>query len=625
MKTSSFRLAAWLSLVLMVMGLAQPSFPALADSTGGLRQMLGLEQPEPHFLRAEQAFGVDVRRLPDGGAVARWTIAPGYYLYREQLQIHLDGRDLIGAGQVDIPAGKAKQDENFGATTVYFDSLVVTLRPPLEGNQLMLRYQGCATGGVCYPPMVQTFALDDLPVAEPATRESVPVSPPSKPLGDTVREWGSDPEQLAHLLEIGGWWTNLITFYGLGLLLAFTPCNLPMIPIVSALVAGQPGKRSPYRAFLLSLIYVLSVSVTYAAAGVLTALLGANLQASFQNPVVLWGFAGLFGLLGLAMFGLYELQMPSFIQSRIDMWVRRVRGGTLLGTVAMGLLSALIIGPCVAAPLVGALIYIGQSGDLWLGGTILFVLSLGMGTPLLLVGTSAGVLVPRAGAWMVYVQHLFGLMLLAVALWIINRLVTPQVALVLWGVWLIVVGVWLGALNPAQTPARRVGQGLALAVVIYGALVVTGGVSGGDRFWLPLDHLRGAATTPAMHVPFKRIKTVADLQRELDGASARNQPVMLDFYADWCVDCVIMAQTTFSDSRVVQALGAVLILQADVTANDAEDRELMRHLEVIGPPTLVFFGPDGRERRSERVVGLLQPEAFLNHLNRVEGMSGETP
>jgi thiol:disulfide interchange protein DsbD len=356
----------------------------------------------------------------------------------------------------------------------------------------------------------------------------------------------------------------------------------------------------------------------------LTALLGANLQASFQNPLVLWSFAGLFGLLGLAMFGLYELQMPSFIQSRIDMWVRRVRGGTLLGTVAMGLLSALIIGPCVAAPLVGALIYIGQSGDLWLGGTALFVLSLGMGTPLLLVGTSAGVLVPRAGVWMVYIQHLFGLMLLAVALWIVNRLVPPALALLLWGGWLIVVGVWLGALHPAKNPARRVGQGLALVVVVYGALLMSGGASGGDRFWLPLGHLRGGAAT-VVHVPFKPVKTVPDLERELDGARARGQAVMLDFYADWCVDCVIMARTTFSDPRVVESLQPVLTLQADVTANDETDRALMAHLGVIGPPTILFFDASGRELRNDRVVGLLKSEPFLRHLEQVWAPPGAGP
>lgn len=584
--------------------------PVAFAEGGGLREMLGLAPAAKPFLRADEAFLVAPERLTDGGVQAHWTIASGYYLYRDQIAIMLDGRDLVAAGQVSIPPGEPKDDPEFGKTEVFHESLTVRIAPPLEGARLVLGYQGCADGGVCYPPMVQTFELADLPVAE------IETTPPTTQASDPWSGWRDDPAKLARLLEIGGWWTNLITFYGLGLLLAFTPCNLPMIPIVSALVAGQPGKRSTRRAFALSLIYVLSVSLTYAAAGMLTALLGANLQASFQNPLVLWSFAGLFALLGLAMFGLYELQMPSVIQSRIDMWVRRVRGGTLLGTVAMGLLSALIIGPCVAAPLVGALIYIGQSGDVWLGGTALFVLSLGMGTPLLLVGTSAGVLVPRAGPWMLYVQHLFGLMLLAVALWIVNRLVPPALALLLWGGWLIIVGVWLGALNPARTPARRIGQGLAVVVVVYGALLMSGGASGGDRFWLPLGHLRGGAAT-VVHVPFKPIKTVSDLERELDAARARGQTVMLDFYADWCVDCVIMARTTFSDARVVESLQPVLTLQADVTANDEADRALMAHLGVIGPPTILFFDASGRELRNDRVVGLLKPEPFLRHLEQV--------
>ncbi|HMM44914.1 MAG TPA: protein-disulfide reductase DsbD [Candidatus Macondimonas sp.] len=582
--------------------------PAAVAQGGGLREMLGLAPSPTPFLRADEAFTVTMERRVDGGAQARWTIASGYYLYRGQIEVYLDGRDLVAAGQVTIPRGEPKNDPEFGQTEVFHETLTVHIAPPLEGSRLVLGYQGCADGGVCYPPMVQTFELASLPVAE-IDAETAAAPPP-------WFNWQDNPAELARLLEIGGWWTNLLTFYGLGLLLAFTPCNLPMIPIVSALVAGQPGKRSTGRAFALSLIYVLSVSITYAAAGVLTALLGANLQASFQNPLVLWSFAGIFALLGLAMFGLYELQMPSFIQSRIDMWVRRVRGGTLAGTAAMGLLSALIIGPCVAAPLVGALIYIGQSGDVWLGGTALFVLSLGMGTPLLLVGTSAGVLVPRAGPWMLYVQHLFGLMLLAVALWIVNRLVPPALALLLWGGWLIIVGVWLGALNPARTPARRIGQGLAVVVVVYGALLMSGGASGGDRFWLPLGHLRGGAAT-VVHVPFKPIKTVPDLERELEGARARGQTVMLDFYADWCVDCVIMARTTFSDPRVVESLQPVLTLQADVTANDEADRALMAHLGVIGPPTILFFDASGRELRNDRVVGLLKPEPFLRHLEQV--------
>ena len=597
-----------LLLLLAWVSVATP--PVAVAETGGLREMLGLAPAAKPFLRADEAFLVAPERLADGGVQAHWTIASGYYLYRDQIAISVDGRDLVAAGQVSIPRGEPKDDPEFGQTEVFHESLTVRIAPPLEGARLVLGYQGCADGGVCYPPMVQTFELADLPRAETET-------PPATTGGaDPWSGWQDDPAKLARLLEIGGWWTNLVTFYGLGLLLAFTPCNLPMIPIVSALVAGQPGKRSTRRAFGLSLIYVLSVSLTYAAAGMLTALLGANLQASFQNPVVLWSFAGLFALLGLAMFGLYELQMPSFIQSRIDMWVRRVRGGTLLGTVAMGLLSALIIGPCVAAPLVGALIYIGQSGDLWLGGSALFVLSLGMGTPLLLVGTSAGVLVPRAGPWMVYIQHLFGLMLLAVALWIVNRLVPPTLALLLWGGWLIIVGIWLGALHPARTPARRIGQGLAAVVVVYGVLLMTGGASGGDRFWLPLGHLRGGAAT-VVHVPFKPIKTVADLERELEGARARGQTVMLDFYADWCVDCVIMARTTFSDPRVVESLQPVLTLQADVTANDETDRALMAHLGVIGPPTILFFDAAGREQRNDRVVGLLKPEPFLRHLEQV--------
>ncbi|MGA9469584.1 MAG: protein-disulfide reductase DsbD [Candidatus Macondimonas sp.] len=620
MKSSFQRPEFRLFFLILFLALLVPASPGLAETGGGLRELLGLKSAERPFLRADEAFTVEVVRLAGGGVRAQWTIAPGYYLYRDQLEIGLDGRDLIAAGQAEIPSGEPKLDPEFGQTEVFHKTLAVRLRPPLEGTRLVLGYQGCAEGGICYPPMVQTFELASLAVVEGAMIDE----PSGASKGGDAQDWSADPAQLARLLEIGGWWSNLITFYGLGLLLAFTPCNLPMIPIVSALVAGQPGKRSPRRGFLLSLVYVLSVSVTYAAAGVLTALLGANLQASFQNPWVLWIFAGLFAMLALAMFGLYEVQMPSAIQSRIDMWVRRVRGGTLAGTVGMGLLSALIIGPCVAAPLAGALIYIGQSGDALLGGAALFVLSLGMGTPLLLVGTSASALIPRAGPWMIYVQHLFGLLLLAVALWIVGRLLPPPVMLLLWGGLLVVSCVWLGALHPARTPARRLGQGVALVGVLYGAVLMLAGTSGGERFWPPLGHLQGGASA-TIHVPFKPIKTVADLQRELDGAKERGQSVVLDFYADWCVDCIIMARTTFADPRVVQALQPVLTLQADVTANDAEDRALMSHLGVIGPPTLLFFDQTGEERRNYRVVGLLQPDPFLRQVEQALGAVGDMP
>lgn len=619
MKSSSRRLGFRPFFLILLLAIWVPVSPALAETGGGLRELLGLKSAERPFLRADEAFTVEVVRLANGGARVQWVIAPGYYLYRDQLAVSLDGRDLIAAGQADIPSGEPKLDPEFGQTEVFHKTLTLHLRPPLEGMRLVLGYQGCAEGGICYPPMVQTFELAGLAVVESA----LPYRPSGTDDGQ-AQNWSTNPAELARLLEIGGWWSNLITFYGLGLLLAFTPCNLPMIPIVSALVAGQPGKRSPRRGFLLSLAYVLSVSMTYAAAGVLTALLGANLQASFQNPWVLWGFAGLFVVLALAMFGLYEVQMPSAIQSRIDMWVRRVRGGTLAGTVGMGLLSALIIGPCVAAPLAGALIYIGQSGDAFLGGAALFSLSLGMGTPLLLVGTSASALIPRAGPWMIYVQHLFGLLLLAVALWIVGRLLSPPVMLMLWGGLLVVSCVWLGALHPARTPARRLGQGVALVGVLYGAVLMLAGASGGERFWPPLGHLQGGASA-TIHVPFKPIKTVADLQRELDGAKERGQSVVLDFYADWCVDCIIMVRTTFADPRVVQALQPVLTLQADVTANDAEDRALMSHLGVIGPPTLLFFDQAGEERRNYRVVGLLQPDPFLRQVEQALGAPETVP
>jgi len=411
----------------------------------------------------------------------------------------------------------------------------------------------------------------------------------------------------------------IAVFFGFGLLLAFTPCVFPMIPILSGIIAGQGAGLTTRKAFVLSLVYVLAMALTYTLVGVLAGLLGANLQAAFQNPWILTAFALVFVGLALSMFGFYELQLPSSLQSKLAELSNRQQGGTLIGVAIMGLLSALIVGPCVAPPLFGALIYIGHTGDALLGGLALFALSLGMGVPLILIGTSVGRYLPRAGAWMNTVKAVFGVALLGVAILMLERLLPPALAMVLWALLLICSAVYMGALNQLQPGANawfKLWKGLGLVLLIYGALMLIGAAAGGRDTLQPLRGLIPGGGVEQLG--FKRIKSVADLERELAQARSDGQPVLLDFYADWCVSCQEMERYTFSDPSVMAELRRFVRLQADVTANDAEDRALIQgRFGLPGPPAILFFDRAGRELTHFRLVGFKPAEPFARHLRQV--------
>ena len=434
------------------------------------------------------------------------------------------------------------------------------------------------------------------------------------------------PEQdrYARSLASGNTALTLLTFFGLGVLLAFTPCMFPMIPILSSIIVGQGAGLSTRRAFSLSLTYVLAMALAYTVAGVLAGLFGENLQAVFQNPWILGSFVAVFVLLALSMFGFYELQLPSRWQSKLANMSNQQRSGSHAGVAVMGLLSALIVGPCLAAPLAGALIYIGQSGDAVLGGAALFALSMGMGLPLLAIGASAGKLLPRAGGWMNAVKAVFGVLLLAVGVWMLERIVPPQIIMVLWAVLLIISAVYMGALEklvPEASGWRKLWKGAGVVLLIYGGLVLLGAASGGKDVLRPLQGTAlmsgGVSALTEQHLPFKIIKGVADLNRELDAAQAQGKPVMLDFYADWCVSCKEMEKLTFADPGVRQVLAGMVLLQADVTANDAQDQALLKHFGIFGPPSIMFFGADGTERRTRRLVGFVGPAAFKAHVTAI--------
>lgn len=583
-------------------------------------QSLGGALGGGEFLDPDVAFELSTEVEDDGTILAHWQIADGYYLYRDKFRFTPADGSGLALGEPALPKGKVKEDEYFGRMEVYYDQVLARL--PVERGAgtvaLDVVYQGCADAGLCYPPITKRVQL-----ALPGEGGSGPGSVQAWPASPDIPE----QDRIARSLLGGSTWLVLLSFFGFGLLLTFTPCVFPMIPILSSIIVGQGEKISTRRAFSLSLVYVLAMAATYTAAGVIAGLFGANLQAAFQNPWILSTFSVVFVLLALSMFGFYDLQIPTSWQARLAGASNRQEGGTYIGVGIMGFLSALIVGPCVAAPLAGALIYIGQTGDAVLGGTALFALSMGMGTPVLMVGTSAGKLLPKAGPWMDAVKAVFGVLLLGVAIYLVERMVPGWVALLLWGALLMVAAIYLGALDTltgdsAGWPRLRKGAGLVL--LVYGVLLVVGGAGGGNDVWQPLKGLAaGPGAAPHEGLVFQRVKGSRGLDAALKTAMAQGRPVMLDYYADWCVSCKEMEKYTFSDPDVQAALADTVLLQTDVTANDAEDQELLKRFGLFGPPAILFFGPDGRERPNYRVVGFMKAQPFRDVVEKAVRRSGE--
>ncbi len=586
-----------------------------------LGRRLGLGGGDDEVLPPDQVFVFSAEADGPHAIRARWEIREGYYLYREKFAFQLqDPPEGVTLGTPRLPPGEFTEDESFGRMEVYHrgvEVLIPVIRPagePLE-LQLEVKYQGCAERGLCYPPQTKTTPLL-LPAAATATPETPPPAAATAPSDMPVAE----QDRIAQSLADASVWLTVLTFFGFGLLLAFTPCVFPMIPILSSIIVGQGEGLSTRRAFTLSLVYVLAMAATYTVAGVIAGLFGANLQAAFQNPWVLGTFALVFVLLALSMFGFYDLQLPASLQSKLSEVANRRKGGTLTGVAVMGFLSALIVGPCVAAPLAGALIYIGQTGDAVLGGIALFALSMGMGAPLLLLGTSAGKLLPKAGPWMNTIKAVFGVLMLAVAVWMLERIVPEWLAMTLWAVLLIVSSIYMGALDRMEAGVsgwRRLWKGLGLILLIYGTLLLVGVAMGGKD---PLQPLRGAVLAggaqPASTIKFTTIRTEAELDRLLAQARTEGRPLMLDFYADWCISCKEMERYTFSDPGVQQVLSQAVLVKADVTANDDDAKALLRRYGLIGPPAILFFTPEGEERRPYRLVGFLEAERFREHARR---------
>jgi thioredoxin:protein disulfide reductase len=616
-------------------GAAQSAAPTGSDGALGklkaLSQSLGFDDADSEFLDPDVAFRPSLTASADGTAlIARWDIADGYYLYRDKLRAELEDGTGVSLHTAELPAGKVKQDETFGRVEVYYD--MVEMRVPLSRAEtaampirVKLGYQGCAEAGICYPPQTKSLDLQLAAIAAPITASAASASAAAAAVEPAAPV--TEQDRIAQSLAGDNRLLILLSFFGFGLLLSLTPCVFPMIPILSSIIIGQGEHITTRRAFVLSLVYVLAMALTYTIAGVIAGLSGENLQAAFQNPWILGSFAGVFALLSLSMFGFYELQLPASWQSKLSELSNRQQGGTLLGVGIMGFLSALIVGPCVAAPLAGALIYIGQTGDPYLGGMALFALSMGMGAPLLAIGTGAGKLLPRAGGWMNTVKAVFGVLLLAVAIWMLERILPSAISMALWAALLITSAVYMGALEKLDIDAtgwHKLWKGLGLILLVQGVLILAGVASGGQDALQPLRgtalYSGGApATAASTQLEFRKVKSIEDVEREVQAASAQGKGVMLDFFAEWCTDCHRMIKHTFSKPEVHAALDAVVTLKADVTANDEVDKALLKHFKLIGPPAIIFFGADGQELSRHRVAGYMNAETFAAHVRRAYG------
>ena len=572
---------------------------------------------QDQLLPQEQAFQFFASVKDDHTLHVNWKIAQGYYLYREKIQLELVDAAGTQLGTYVIPRGTPKKDEAFGQVEIFHDELGFDLpitRPNGSAQNITLqaKFQGCADRGVCYPPMSEKLDLA-LPVAQQMTSQASTNVQPVAAL--------SEQDQIVQSLHQDSLWMVLLSFFGFGLLLSLTPCIFPMIPILSGIIVGHGNRITTARAFLLSLSYVVASALTYTVFGILAALFGSNLQTTFQQPWIIGLFSAIFVILSLSMFGFYHLELPKSLQVKLHNSSERHRDGSLWGAAIMGALSSLIVGPCVAAPLAGALIYIGQTGNAMLGGSALFMMGMGMGIPLLLLGASAGKLLPKAGNWLNSTKAVFGVIMLAVAVWMLSRILPATVIMMLWAMLLILPAIYLSAVDPLPENSsgwRKLWKGVGIMMLAYGLLLLIGFSIGNSN---PLNPLQGIALNAAQAaepgISFEKVSSLAELEARIQQANANHQPVMLDFYADWCISCKEMEAYTFADPKVKQALAGFVLLQADVTKNSEDDKALLAKFDLIGPPGVLFFF-NNKENAAHRVIGYQDADTFIKSLQRIK-------
>ncbi|WP_060844251.1 protein-disulfide reductase DsbD [Pseudomonas sp. St29] len=548
---------------------------------------------KPDFLPVDKAFTFTSERLPSGETQLFWQIADGYYLYQKRLKF--DG--LAQDHQPALPDGEHHSDEFFGEQTVYRQGLEVKL-PAAASGKVKLGWQGCADAGLCYPPQTLEVNLGGTPAVAAGN---------SAATGNGTAQ----DQLLANDLQQKSWGLGLLAFFGFGLLLAFAPCSLPMLPILAGIVVGSGA--SPRRGLALASSYVLCMALVYAGMGVIAALLGSNLQAWLQQPWVLGSFAALFVLLALPMFGFFELQMPAFLRDRLEGASRQRQGGSLIGCGALGALSALLVGPCMTAPLAGGLLYIAQTGNALFGGLALFALGLGIGLPLLLLVTLGNRFLPKPGPWMNLLKGVFGFLFLGTAIYMLRPVLDTSLWIGLWGALALVLAYCAWQQRAIAGRLLHLFGAAAVLFGLWGSVLLVGAAGGSDDLWRPLKVYSGGsvASSATAHDAFTTVKSPGELQRALDSAQAQGQWVLLDYYADWCVSCKIMEKTVFGQPQVLDALKDVRLLRLDVTLDNADGRELLGRYKVPGPPSMLWIGPDGSERRSQRITGEVDANTFL--------------
>ena len=560
------------------------------------------------FVPVDQAFPFNYYQQ-DGKVLIDWQVKEGYYLYQHSLDF--TGKNLA-IGPVEMENGQPYQDEVFGEVSIYTQPLFVQvpLQSYQDGSQLIVKYQGCAKAGFCYPPEIRvidiepfTPSADVANTANASTKTEVSTQPTSAPI--TEERSAAPVSKEAGLAEQLGdsWWTPLL-FLALGVGLAFTPCVLPMYPILTGIVLGG-GKLSQGRALMLSFIYVQGMALTYTLLGLVVASAGMQFQAAMQHPYVLIGLSVLFVALALSMFGVYNLQLPSSVQTWLNNQSNKQQGGNTLGVFAMGAISGLVCSPCTTAPLSGALLYVAQSGDLFTGGIALYALAMGMGIPLMLVAVFGNKLLPKAGSWMDKVKIVFGFILLAAPIFLLERILPELWATVLWSALGFVAFGWLYH----SKNSLPFGGWKQSAVGIIAMLGLFASAQPALNYWFAEKSVEQTA-----QIEFARINTVEELEIQLIEAKKLGKPVMLDFYADWCVACKEFEKYTFHQADVENKLSGFVLLQADVTKNLPQDIELLKQMQVLGLPTIEFWDGKGNHVPNARVTGFMNAETFLKHM-----------